>query len=121
MNNTQKNHKFTLLNVIQENGERNLKFIGIRYVAERGAQLTALEASASDTLEFNKILRLIDHISTDGENKKTRQHHDFWKLLDNEREKVGEFSSSQFCLCSAFYSKYIKSCLAVNNFFHSSA
>jgi len=91
MDNTQKDHEFMLLNVMKENGERDLKFIHIGYVAERGAlgHLAALKAGASDTVGFDKILRLINHISTDGENKNTRQHHGLWKLLDDERENVG--------------------------------
>ena len=46
---TQKNHEFMLLNVIKENGERDLKSIGIAYVAEGGAlgHLVALKASRS--------------------------------------------------------------------------
>ena len=32
VDNTQKDHEFILLNVIKENGERDLKLIGIGYV-----------------------------------------------------------------------------------------
>ena len=90
MDNTQKDHEFMLLNVIKENGERDLKFIGIGYVADRGAlgHLAALKAGANDTVGFDNIFRLINHLSTDGENKNTGQHHGLWKLLDDEREKA---------------------------------
>ena len=37
MDKTQKDHEYILLNVIKENGERDLKFISIGYVTDPGA------------------------------------------------------------------------------------
>ena len=52
MDNMQKDHEYMLLNVIKENGERDLKFIGIGYVTEPGAagHLAAIKSGASDTV-----------------------------------------------------------------------
>ena len=90
MDNMQKDHEYMLLNVIKENGERNLKFIGIGYVTEPGAagHLAAIKSGASDTVGFDQLLKVVSHLSTDGENKNVGIHGGLWKLLDDEREKA---------------------------------
>ena len=69
---------------------RDLKFISIGLVTELGAirHLAALKTGVSDTIEIEKILKIINHLSTDGENKNVGKHHGLWKLLDDEREKA---------------------------------
>ena len=90
MDNMQKDHEYMLLNVIKENGERDLKFIGIGYVTEPGAagHLTAIKSGANDTVGFDQLLKVVSHLSTDGENKNVGIHGGLWKLLDDEREKA---------------------------------
>ena len=58
----QKNHEYMLLNIIEEDGERDLRFIGIGYVKESGAieHIVALKSGASDTVGFSKILKVIN-------------------------------------------------------------
>lgn len=66
-----------------------MKFIGICYVTEHGAagHLEALRSGASDAFGFDKFLKVVNHLSTDRENKNTGHHNGLWKLLDYEREK----------------------------------
>ena len=54
MDKMQKGHEYMLLNIIKENGERDLRFIGIGYVREPGAigHQVALESGASDTIVY---------------------------------------------------------------------
>lgn len=79
-----------LLNMINKVGKQDLKFIGIGHVTEPGAagHLQALKMSASDTVGFDKVLKVVNHLSTDGEAKNTGQFNGLWKLLDDEREKL---------------------------------
>ena len=49
--------------------------------------LKALTSGASDTIGFDKVHKVINHITTDGESKSTGHQNGLWKLLDNEREK----------------------------------
>ena len=68
-------------------GKQDLKFIGIGHVKESGAagHLQALKIGASDTVGFDKVLKVVNHVSADGEAK---QFNGLWKLLDDEREKL---------------------------------
>lgn len=79
-----------LLNMIKKDGKQDLKFIGIGHVTEPGAadHLQVLKTGASDTVGFDKVLKVVSHLSTDGEAKKTGQYNGLWKLLDDEREKL---------------------------------
>ena len=54
---------------------------------ESGAagHLQALKIGASDTVGFDKVLKVVNHVSADGEAK---QFNGLWKLLDDEREKL---------------------------------
>ena len=56
-------------------------------MTEPGAigHLEALKKGANDTVGFEKLLKIINHLSTDGENKNVEKNS-LWKLLDYERE-----------------------------------
>ena len=90
MDQTQKHNEYMLLNTINKDGKQDLKFIGIGHVTEPGAagHLQALKMGASDTVGFDKVLKVVNHVSTDGEAKNTGQFNGLWKLLDDEREKL---------------------------------
>ena len=49
--------------------------------------LEALKSGASDTIGFDKVINIVNHLSTDGGNKNTGHYNGLWKLLDDEREK----------------------------------
>ena len=91
MDKTQKDHQYMLLNVVDENGKRDLKFIGIGHVTDPGAtgHLAALKLGANDTVGFDEVMKVIIHLSTDGENKNVGEHRGLWKLLDDDRRKLG--------------------------------
>ena len=75
MDQTQKDNEYMLLNTINKDGKQDLKF-------------QALKMGASDTVGFDKVLKVVNHVSTDGEAKNTGQFNGLWKLLDDEREKL---------------------------------
>eukprot|EP00795_Rhopilema_esculentum_P003753 gene3753-15034_t len=90
MDKTQKDHQYMLLNVVDENGKPDLKFIGIGHVTDPGASghLAALKLGADDTVGFDEVMKVITHLSTDGENKNVGEHRGLWKLLDDDRRKL---------------------------------
>ena len=90
MDQTQKDNEYMLLNTINKDGKQDLKFIGIGHVTESGAagHLQALKMGASDTVGFDKVLMVVNHVSTDGEAKNSGKFNGLWKLLDHEREKL---------------------------------
>ena len=90
MDNTQKDHQYMLLNVVDENVKPDLKFIGIGHMTDPGASghLAALKLGADDTVGFDVVMKLIAHLSTDGENKNVGEHRGPWKLLDDVRRKL---------------------------------
>ena len=96
MDETEKDHEYILLNMIEKDGKRDLKFIGIGHVTAPGAagHLEALKSGASDTIGFDKVINIVNHLSTDGENKNTGHCNGLWKLLDDERENVMSISLS---------------------------
>ena len=49
--------------------------------------LEALKSGASDTIGFDKVINIVNHLSTDGENNNTGNYNGLSKLLDDEREK----------------------------------
>ena len=51
--------------------------------------LTALKLGANDTAGFDKVMKVITHLSSDGENKNFGEHRGLWKLLDDDRRKLG--------------------------------
>ena len=75
MDQTQKDNEYMLLNTINKDGKQDLKFIGIGHVTEPGAagHLQALKMGASDTVGFDKVLKVVNRVSTDGEAKNTGQ------------------------------------------------
>ena len=84
MDQTQKDNEYMLLNTINKDGKQDLKFIGIGHVTESGAagHLQALKMGASDTVGFDKVLKLVNyHVSTDGEAKNTGQSIVFGNCL----------------------------------------
>ena len=64
MDQTQKDNEYMRLNTIKQDGKRNLKFIGIGHVTEFGAtgHLQALKTGASDTVGFDKVLKVANHL-----------------------------------------------------------
>jgi hypothetical protein len=90
MDQTQKGNEYMLLNIIKNDGKRDLKFIGIGHVTESGApgHLQALKSGAADIVGLDKVLKVVNHLSTDGESKNTGHLNGLWKLLDDEREKL---------------------------------
>ena len=90
MDKTQKDHQYMLLNVVDGNGKPDLKFIGIGHVTDPGASeyFAALKLGADDTVGFDELMKVITHLSTDGENKNFREHRGLWKLLDDDRRKL---------------------------------
>ena len=84
MDQTQKDNEYMLLNTINKDGKQDLKFIGIGHVTESGAagHLQALKMGASDTVGFDKVLKLVNyHVSTDGEATNTGQSIVFGNCL----------------------------------------
>jgi len=79
------------MKVIDKSGNESTKFLGIGYVTSPGAlgHLKALKDGAEDTIGFERILRIVTHLSTDGENKNVGEHKGLWKLIDEERVKLG--------------------------------
>ena len=78
-------------NVIHENGKRNLKFIGTVHVPDSGAAgyLEALKSGANDTIGNDGVIKVLTHLSTDGENKNVGERNGLWKLLDDDRRQLG--------------------------------
>ena len=91
MDKTQKDHQYMLLNVVDENGKRDLKCIGLGHVTKPGATgyLVALKLGANNTVGFGEEMNVINHLSTDGGSKNVGEHHGLWKLLDDDRWKLG--------------------------------
>ena len=79
-----------LLKIIDGDGREETKFLGIGHVSEGAAKghLLAINEGIKDTVDFEFILSLIDHISTDGENKNVSRHKGLWKLLDDEHDAL---------------------------------
>ena len=50
--------------------------------------LAALKLGADDTVGFDEVMKVITHLSTDGENKNVQEHRGLWKLLDDDRRKL---------------------------------
>ena len=50
--------------------------------------LAALKLGADDTVGFDEVMKVITHLSTDGENKNVGEHRGLWKLLDDDRRKL---------------------------------
>ena len=105
MDKTQKDHQYMLLNVFDENRKPDFKFIGIGHVTDPGASghLTELKLGEDNTVGFDKVMKVINHLSTDGENKNIGEHRGLLKLLDDDRN-----SPPKVCLCSAFNCKCIQ-------------
>ena len=87
MDRNQKDKKFLLLKTINNFGQGKTVFIGLGNVSERGAvgHLSSLKEGAKDTTGFDNLLKVSNHMSTDGENKNVGAHKDLWKLIDDER------------------------------------
>ena len=138
MDKTQKDHQYMLLNVVDENGKRDLKFIGIGHVTDPGAtgHLAALKLGANDTVGFDEVMKVIIHLSTDGENKNVGEHRGLWKLLDDDRRKLGvdtpllksvcavhSTASAYKDLCNSVpeIDHLVKKLAAISTYFHVSA
>ena len=85
MDRTQKDYEFLLLKIIDGDGWEETKFLGIGYVSEGGEKglLSTINEGIKDTVDFEFILSLINHISTNGENKNVGRHKCLWKYLDD--------------------------------------
>jgi len=90
MDRMQVDSEFELLKIINSDGSESLKYIGVGQVTEPGAQghFSAIKRAADDTVGFSEVLKVVSHISTDGENKNVGQHHGLWRLLDDEKKRV---------------------------------
>ena len=138
MDKMQRDHQYMLLNVVDENGERDLKFIGIGHVTDPGAtrHLAALKLGANDTVGFDEVMKVITHLSTDGENRNVAEHRGLWKLLDDDRRKLGGdtpllksvcavHSTANACkdLCKSVseIDHFVKKLTAISTYFHVSA
>eukprot|EP00795_Rhopilema_esculentum_P016843 gene16843-8314_t len=99
MDKTQKYHQYMLLNVVDENGKPDLRFIGIGHVTDPGASghHAALKLRAEDTVGFDEVMKVITHLSTDGENKNVGEHRGLWKLLDDDQRKLDIDSPKSVC------------------------
>ena len=99
MDKTQKDHQYMLLNVVIENGKRDLKFIGLKHMTKPGATvyLVALKLVANDTVGFGEEMKVINHLSTDGGSKNVGEHRGLWKLLDDDRWKFDLLFLMLFC------------------------
>ena len=88
MDRTQKDNEFLLLKIIDGDGREDTKFLVIDHLSEGGAKghLSSIKEGIKDTVDFEFILSLINHISTDGENKNVGRHNGLWKLLDDEHD-----------------------------------
>ena len=66
------------------------KFLGIGHVSEECAKghSSAIKEGVKDTVDFEFILSLINHISTDGEKRNVGQHNGLWKILDFEHDAL---------------------------------
>ena len=132
---TQKDHQSRLLNVVDETGKPDLKFIGIGHVTDPGASghLAALKLGADDTVGFDEVMKVITHLSTDGENKNVGEHRGLWKLLDDDRRKldidtpllksvcaVNSTANSYKDLCKSVPEIYhlVKKLAAISTYFH---
>jgi hypothetical protein len=91
MDRMQLDNQFELLKIVDHVGNESLKFIGIGHVTEAGAQghLKAIRDGADETVGFESLLKCCTHMSTDGEAKHTGRHSGLWKLIDDERHKLG--------------------------------
>ena len=71
MDQTQKDNKYMLLSTINKDGKQDLKFIGIGHVTESGAagHLQALKMGASDTVGFDKVLKVVNQWRIQGKSK----------------------------------------------------
>ena len=89
MDRTQKDNEFILLKLTDQFGTESLKYIGLGHVTGRGAagHLQALKDGASGRIGFRNVLKVANHMTTDGENKNVGQHRGLWKLIDDERAK----------------------------------
>ena len=102
MGRTQKDNEFLLLKIIDGDGREDTKFLGIGHVSEGGAKghLSAIE----DTVDFEFTLSLINHISTDGENKNVCRHNGLCKLLDDEHDALKIEKPILKSVCAAHFS-----------------
>ncbi len=138
MDQTKKDNEYMLLNTIKNNGKRDLKFIGIGHMTEPGAagHLEALKSGAADTVGFDKVLKIVNHLSSNGESRNTGHLNGLWKLLHDEREKldvsfpllksvcaVHSFANAYKDLCKAVpeIDHLVKKLSGIATFFHSSA
>lgn len=87
----QQDNQFLLLKTMDTHGKEDMLFLGIGKVTEAGAagHVQALYKGTEQFIDFNHILKHINHITTDGENKNTGKHKGLWTQLDTKREELG--------------------------------
>ncbi len=99
----------------KDNGKRDQKFIGIGHVTEPGTAgyVEALKSGAADTVGFDKVLKIkiVNHLSTDGESKNTGHLNGLWKLLDDEREKLDVSFPLLKSVCFFHLQMHLKICV----------
>eukprot|EP00795_Rhopilema_esculentum_P016990 gene16990-8493_t len=52
------------------------------------ANKIGIEIGSSDTVGFDEVMKVITHLSTDGEDKNVGEHRGLWKLLDDNQRKL---------------------------------
>ena len=69
-----------------------MRYLGLGgYVSGTGpvGHLKAIKEGTKYTIGFQSVLKIANHISTDGENKNVGQHGGIWKFIDDERLSEG--------------------------------
>ena len=82
--------QFLLAKIVYQTNEECKLFVGLSEVDEPSAarHLKALQAGANATVGFDTLLKKMNHLSTDSENKNVGKHHGLWKLIEDERRKA---------------------------------
>ena len=122
---------------IDKQGNEETLFLGIGEVTEPGAEghVKALFKGTERFISFNYVLKQINHITTDGENKNTGIHKGVWAQLDSLKEKLDPEYPLLKSICSVHTSalafkdvtktvieikKTIETAGGILSFFHSS-
>ena len=138
MDRTQKDNQFILMKVVTKSGMEELRYLGLGFVSGRGAtgHLDALKEGMKDTIGLSAALSVSNHISTDGENKNVGEHGGLWKLIDDERQRLGievpmlksvcavhssALAYKDLCKEVAEVDKMITKLSGISSFFHVSA
>jgi len=139
MDRTQTDNQFLLAKIVDQSGEERTLFVGLGGVNEPGADghLKALKAGANATVGFDTVLKKMNHLSTDGENKNVGQHRGLWKLIEDERSEKSlkhipllksvcavhssDLAYKDLCKCVPEIPHLVTKLSSLSTFFHTSA